>query len=94
MADTFALIQNDDGSALLHVDFDTTGVQCLPSLAVNDTDFPLPAQTDGNGNTVPWTVETAQAAQAAQIASSRAAFLAAAPTWTGSTAPPDPGTGN
>ena len=90
MADTYSLTSNPDGSALLHVDFDTTGIQCLPSLAVNDTDFPLPAQTDGNGNIVPWTVETALAAQAAQIAASRAAFLAAAPSWTGPTPPPPP----
>jgi hypothetical protein len=75
MADTFALIQNDDGSATLHVCFDVTGIQCDPELTINETDYPLPQQS------APWTVETGQTFLGPQIAASRSAFLAAAPNF-------------
>ena len=81
MADFGSLTINSDGSATLSVTFDITGIQCDPSLAANDTDFPLPVQADGNGNIIPWTLTTAQATLGPQIAAAKAAFLSAAPGW-------------
>ena len=85
MADTYSIDNNPDGSATLHVCFDVGGIQCDPLLAVNSTDFALATQLDGNGNIIPWTVSSAEIAQAAPVAASRAAFLAAAPSWQGPT---------
>jgi hypothetical protein len=81
MADFGSLTINSDGSATLSVTFDIAGVQCDPSLAANDTDFPLPVRADGNGNIIPWTQAAAQATLGPQIAAAKAAFLAAALEW-------------
>ncbi len=73
---------NDDNSADLGVIFDLTGLDLGPELADNYTPLHLDPPTTGT-----WTQDTAAAALAAQIAESKAAFLAAAPSFI---PPPDP----
>jgi hypothetical protein len=75
MVDTYSLTTNSDGSAMLTVTFDITGLTCDPSLALNYTPFVLAAK-DGA-----WTLADAQTALAAEINAARSAFDAAAPNF-------------
>lgn len=68
---------NPDGSAVLTVTFDTTGITCDPSLALNYTPFVLAAKSDSSA----WTLADAQTTLAAEINAARVAFDAAAPSF-------------
>jgi hypothetical protein len=78
MADTVSSFNtNNDGSAVLTMTYDITGVNCNVTYAQNDTPFTLPIQTDTNGNIIVWTKDTAETYLTTQIATSKEAFIQA-----------------
>jgi hypothetical protein len=80
MADSVtSFTTNPDGSAVLEVNFDITGTGLSSWLASNCADFSLAPNLDANNNVIAWTQDTALAALSSAIATSKAAFFAAAP---------------
>ncbi len=75
--DKLKLIVADDGSAVLGITFDVSGMGLDPVLSFNYTRLELQAKPDGSV----WDEAGAVLALANEIAAARAAFLAAVPGW-------------